>query len=82
MNDLVTQKQVEEALKDAIKKVRISKKATENFDKIAGKFFGIDDFSRVYTNHDELVEPIEYANGNLTWKQLCEAVEDYKSNKK
>lgn len=75
---MITEKQVQEALKIAIKKSKESKKAVEEFDKLAGKYFDIKKFEDVYQETDELSEPLIYANGNLTWNQLCNVVKEFK----
>jgi len=75
---MVTQKQIERAMKQAIDTIRIARNAGIKFDKLAGEYFDIDDFSAIYSNHDELVDPLQYATSNLTWNQLCKTVEQYK----
>ena len=73
-----TEKQVQDALKNALKKNKESNEASSKFDELAGKYFGINDFSQIYEYHDEIVDPIVYGNGNLTWNQLVKAVEKFK----
>ena len=75
---MVTQGQVERAMKKAIDTIRMATESGDNFNRLAGQYFGIDDFSDIYLHHDELVDPLQYATGNLTWNQLCKSVEEYK----
>ena len=75
---MVTEKQVKDALKNALKKKKESNTASNKFDELAGEYFGIDDFCQIYEHHDEIVDPITYGDGNITCEQLCKAVEKYK----
>ena len=79
---MVTEKQVQDALKNALKKNKESNKASNKFDELAGKYFGIDDFSSIYEYYDEIVDPLTYGHGNLTWSQLCKTVKKYKQELK
>ena len=79
---MVTDKQVEKALSIAVKKAVEHAEAQANFDRIAGEYFGIDDFSRIYANHDLIVDSVVYGDGNLTFRQLKKEVEDFKNDKR
>ena len=79
---MTTRKQVEDAMNNAIKTILKADKASQKFDRLAGKYFEIDDFSSIYQHHDELVDPLQYATGNITWKQLCKSVNEYKQELK
>ena len=45
---MVTEKQVKDALKNALKKKKESNTASNKFDELAGEYFGIDDFCQIY----------------------------------
>ena len=76
------EKELETALKIAIKKAVEHGNAQANFDRLASKFFGIGDFSQVYNNHDRIVDAVVYGNANLTLKQLKKEVDDFKNDKR
>ena len=45
-------------------------------------YFDIEDFSRIYENHDEIVDALQYGTANLTWSKLCKSVEEFKKEDK
>ena len=75
---MVTKNEVEKAMKVAINAMANARDKGSKFDKLAGKYFGIDDFSRIYADHDNIVDALQYGTANLTWKQLCDTVEEFK----
>jgi hypothetical protein len=78
---MVTEKQVEHAMKKAIKSAEKAMTDGAIFDELAGKYFGIDDFSQIYEFHGEIVDALQYGTADLTWDELCKAVEKFRKEK-
>lgn len=62
-----------------VKKIAKEKSRIElMFDIWCSEYFGIDNFSSIYENHDEIVDPLVYGDGNLSWNNFVKVVEKYK----